>query len=230
LWQIRNIGIAEIWMACALFVLYVLVWVRTMLLPGSDRGGVAAESSNLKSCTYDEEYHLRSATLEGSGVQFQRGTTDLDKRQIFDPEPFKLYRRPNRHLAFGQDLHLGLEAPLVRLDARIAFPALLDRSGELDLLGLSTRHGAVAIDESRALSPASCNAAKKVVGRALHLAMQEDPICRNDVYIADGIRVMRKARRSMIPVSGTSSTRSGTSRYSVDQDQVHFFAPCEGIC
>jgi len=30
---------------------------------------------------------------------------------------------------------------------------------------------------------------------------------------------------------GTSSLRSGISRYSVDQDQVHFFAPCEGsIC
>jgi hypothetical protein len=29
---------------------------------------------------------------------------------------------------------------------------------------------------SRALSPASCNAAKKVLGRALHRAMQEDLI------------------------------------------------------
>ena len=113
-----------------------------MLLPGSNRGGVAAESSNMKSCTYDEEeYHLRSVTLEGSRVQFLRGTADLDKRQISDPEPFKLYRRSNRQLALGQVPHLGLEAPLVRLDARIALPAILDRSGELDLLGLSTRLG-----------------------------------------------------------------------------------------
>jgi hypothetical protein len=84
---------------------------------------------------------LRSVTLESSPVQFLRGTADLDKRQISDSEPFKFYRRPNRQLVFGQDPHLGLEAPLVQLGARIALPALLDRSGELDLLGLSTRLG-----------------------------------------------------------------------------------------
>ena len=96
----------------------------------------------MKSCTYDEEeYHLRSVTLEGFRVQFLRGTADLGKRQISNSEPFKLYRRPNRQLAFGQDPHLGLEVPLARLNARIALPALLDRSGELDLLGLSTRLG-----------------------------------------------------------------------------------------
>ena len=61
------------------------------------------------------------------------------------------------------------------------------------------RHGDVAIDESRALSPASCIAAKKVLGRALHRAMQEDLIYRKDAYIADGIRVKRKARRSHDP-------------------------------
>ena len=49
------------------------------------------------------------------------------------------------------------------------------------------RHGDVAIDESRALSPASCNAAKKVLGRALRRAMREDLIYRKDAYIADGI-------------------------------------------
>ena len=90
------------------------------------------------------------------------------------------------------------------------------------------RHGDVAIDASRALSPTSCIAAKKVLGRALHRAMQEDLIYRKDAYIADGIRVKRKARRSMIPVLGTSSLRGGT-RYLVDQDQIHFFAPCERI-
>jgi len=100
----------------------------------------------MKSCTYDEEEeeeedHLRSVTLEGSTVQFLRGTADLDKRQISDPEPFKFYRRPNRQLVFGQGSHLGLEAPLVQLDARVALPTFLDRSGASDLLGLSTRLG-----------------------------------------------------------------------------------------
>jgi hypothetical protein len=113
-----------------------------MLLPGSNRGGVAAESSNMKSCTYDEEeYHLRSVTLEGSGVEFLRGTADPNTRQISNCQPFKLYRRPNRQPAFGQVPNLGLEAPLAPLDARIALPTLLDSSGELALLGLSTRLG-----------------------------------------------------------------------------------------
>ena len=96
----------------------------------------------MKSCTYDEEeYHLRSVTLEGSRVEFLRGTADLDKRQISNSKPCKLYRRPNRQPAFGQVPTLCLEAPLASLDARIALPTLLDSSGELALLGLSTRSG-----------------------------------------------------------------------------------------
>lgn len=84
---------------------------------------------------------MRSMILEGSRVEFLRGTVDLDKRQISNSQQFKLYRRPNRQLAFGQVPNLGLEAPLAPLDARIALPALLDHSGELALLGLSPRLG-----------------------------------------------------------------------------------------
>jgi hypothetical protein len=61
--------------------------------------------------------------------------------------------------------------------------------------------------EPRGLSPATCNAAKKVIGRALRRAMQEDLIYRKAAYIADGIRVKRKDRQSMtrfgnFPVAG----------------------------
>lgn len=49
--------------------------------------------------------------------------------------------------------------------------------------------------EPRGLSPATFNAAKKVIGRALHRAMQEDLIYRKAAYIADSIRVKRKDRR-----------------------------------
>src|SRR5271163_1153370 len=113
-----------------------------MLLPGSNRGGVAPESSNMKSCTYDEEeYHLRSVTLDGSRVEFLRGTADLDKRQISNSQPFKLYRRSNRQPSFGEVPNLGFEAHLAPSDARIALQTLLDSSGELALLGLSTHLG-----------------------------------------------------------------------------------------
>lgn len=84
---------------------------------------------------------MRSVTLEGSRVEFLRGTADLDERQISNSRPLKLYRRSNQQPAFGQVPILGLEAPLAPSDARIALPTLLDSSGELALLGLSTHLG-----------------------------------------------------------------------------------------
>ena len=53
--------------------------------------------------------------------------------------------------------------------------------------------------EGRGLSPATRNAAKKVLGRALRRAMQEELIHRNAAYIADGARTSRIERRSLTP-------------------------------
>lgn len=47
------------------------------------------------------------------------------------------------------------------------------------------------------LSPATRNAAKRVLGGALRRAMQEDLVYRNAAYIADGVRVPRTERRSL---------------------------------
>ena len=91
------------------------------------------------------------------------------------------------------------------------------------------RHGDVAIDASRALSPASCIAAKKVLGRALHRAMQEDLIYRKAAYIADGIRVKRNRPRRSHDPRFRNFLVAGWNTLFIDQDQVHFFAPCERI-
>ena len=89
--------------------------------------------------------------------------------------------------------------------------------------------------ESRGLSPATFNAAKKVLGRALRRAkwsassiamshLSQWRIYPNTGFMVGDTPVKGKERRSMTPL-GTSSLRSGISRYSFDQDQVH----CEGL-
>jgi integrase len=53
--------------------------------------------------------------------------------------------------------------------------------------------------EARGLAPATRNGAKKVLGRALARAMQEELLHRNVAYIADGVRLNRNERRSLTP-------------------------------
>jgi site-specific recombinase XerD len=51
--------------------------------------------------------------------------------------------------------------------------------------------------EDRGLSASTRNAAKKVLGRALRRAMQEELVHRNVATIADGAHVVRAERRSL---------------------------------
>jgi cytochrome P450 len=69
----------------------------------------------------------------GKLVLVMIGSANRDPKVFADAGRFDIARDPNPHLAFGHGIHFCLGAPLSRLEARIALPALLERLPHLAL-------------------------------------------------------------------------------------------------
>jgi cytochrome P450 len=69
----------------------------------------------------------------GQGVVLLIGAANHDPLEFPEPDRLDVTRQDNRHLAFGHGTHFCLGAPLARLEAEIAFNALLDRYTAIQL-------------------------------------------------------------------------------------------------
>jgi cytochrome P450 len=74
------------------------------------------------------------AIPEGRFVRAWIASANRDEAQFGEPDRFDPRRSPNRHLAFGVGIHFCLGAPLARLEAQVALPALYQRFPDLAVI------------------------------------------------------------------------------------------------
>jgi pimeloyl-[acyl-carrier protein] synthase len=83
-----------------------------------------------------EPVEIEGQTIpEGALVLVSLGAANHDPAVFDDPDRLEIGRDPNPHLAFGFGTHFCLGAPLARLEALLAFEALVRRLPGLTLAG-----------------------------------------------------------------------------------------------
>ncbi|MBA2678679.1 MAG: cytochrome P450 [Ktedonobacteraceae bacterium] len=70
---------------------------------------------------------------KGDVILVVLGSANRDESQFTHPDELEIARGLNRHIAFGQGIHICLGAPLARLEGDIAFTTLLRRMPNLQL-------------------------------------------------------------------------------------------------
>jgi cytochrome P450 len=81
----------------------------------------------------------------GDRIVVYLGAGNRDPRRFTDPDRLDLSRPDNAPLSFGGGIHYCLGAPLARLEAQIAFPALLRRFPRIALDGEPERRNSLTI-------------------------------------------------------------------------------------
>ena len=71
--------------------------------------------------------------IVGTFATMVLAAANRDPAQFKNPETFDITRDPNEHVAFGEGIHFCIGAPLARMEARIAFEAMLERFPRLRL-------------------------------------------------------------------------------------------------
>jgi len=83
-----------------------------------------------------EPVEMHGRMLEpGQRVFAMVAAANRDPEEFPEPETIDIARKENRHLTFGHGIHFCLGAPLARLEARIAYPALARRLMHLEPRG-----------------------------------------------------------------------------------------------
>ena len=81
-----------------------------------------------------QDVTLGGQLLRQGQIAFQfLNAANRDETYFPDPDRFDIRRQNNRHLAFGQGVHLCIGAPLARLEGPIAIAAVLRRMPNLRL-------------------------------------------------------------------------------------------------
>ncbi|MGB1250410.1 MAG: cytochrome P450 family protein [Candidatus Promineifilaceae bacterium] len=79
-------------------------------------------------------FELHGVTIpQGALVMPSILSANRDEAAFAHADQFDIQRSPNKHLAFGKGLHYCLGAPLARLEAKIAFCALMQHAPNLQL-------------------------------------------------------------------------------------------------
>ena len=82
------------------------------------------------------DLRLHGVTIpKGALVVVWLSAANRDPQTFENPDSFIPDRTPNRHMGFGQGIHLCLGAPLARMQAQIVARAILSRTGKITLTG-----------------------------------------------------------------------------------------------